>query len=78
VEPSELVTFRGGFVATWPVVSRLLDIEGRGATFTLLDDGRFHVHPSSVLTPDDRVFLTQRKDEARAVVGYMLTPERAM
>jgi len=78
VEPSELVTFRGGFVATRPIVSRLLDIEGRGATFTLLDDGRFHVHPPSVLTPDDRVFLTQRRDEARTAIGYMLEPARPM
>ena len=75
---SELVTFKGGFCADWTVVSRLLDLEQRGATFTREDDGRFHVHPSTVLTVEDRQFLTQHRDEARAIVRYMLTPETVM
>ena len=65
-----LVTFRGGFVAPWPVVARLLDLEARGARFALLDGGRFRVEPADVLTPGDRVFLTAHRDEARRVLDY--------
>ena len=68
---SELVTFKGGFVAQWTLVSRLLDLEARGATFQLLADGRFRVDPSSVLTPDDTVFLRMYRDEARAYIEYV-------
>ena len=67
---SELVTFRGGFVADWVLVERLLDIESRGATFHLLDDG-FKVDPPAVLTDDDIDFLQQRHDEARAAIQYV-------
>jgi hypothetical protein len=67
---SELVTFRGGFVADADVVRRLLDIEDRGARFVLLPDGRFKVDPANVLTADDCAFLQARRDEARAVVAY--------
>lgn len=73
-----LVTFRGGFVADYVVVERLLDLAQRGATFSLVDEARFRVTPPDVLTDADRMFLQLRRDEARAVVGYMLTPERAM
>lgn len=64
------VTFRGGFVADWQVVSRLLDIEARGATFEPVEDGRFRVVPADLLTPADRTFLRQRRDEARRVIDY--------
>jgi len=30
---SDLVVFKGGFSAVWPVVERVLDLEQRGATF---------------------------------------------
>ena len=66
-----LITFKGGFVAKWLVVRRLLAIETRGATFVLLADGRFRVEPPSVLTPDDRVFLRDHRDEARQCVAYV-------
>jgi hypothetical protein len=62
---SELVTFRGGFVADWAVVQRLLDLERRGATFTIEDSGRFRVHPPAVLSDDDKAFLRERRDEVR-------------
>jgi hypothetical protein len=71
--PSEtptLVTFRGGFVATWPVVAKLIDLEFRGARFELLDGGRFRVIPPSVLTADDVAFLKAHRDEARRVIQY--------
>lgn len=68
-EPA-LVTFRGGFVADWAVVSCLLDLEARGARFELKADGGFRVLPSSVLTPDDTAFLRAHRDEARRVLEY--------
>ena len=69
-QQAQLVTYRGGFVANWTVVSRLLDLEARGGTFELLDDGRFRVVPPSLLTPDDLAFLRANRDEARRVVAY--------
>lgn len=68
---SDLVTFRGGFVADWLLVRCLLDIESRGATFVLLDGGRFRVEPASVLTPDDVAFLRAHRDAARACIAYV-------
>lgn len=70
MESSNLVTFKGGFVADWAVVARLLDLEARGARLELLDDDRFQVTPPSVLTPDDVAFLEARRDEALAVIAY--------
>ena len=67
---SELVTFRGGFMADFCIVRRLLDLEARGATFRLDPDDRFTVIPSSVLTAEDRVFLRAHRDEARRVLAY--------
>ena len=65
-----LVTFRGGFVADWAVVQRLLDIEARGCSFRLEDGGRFRVIPPDWLTPEDVAFLRARRDEARQVLEY--------
>ena len=69
-ESSGLVTFRGGFVADWTVVRRLLDIEARGCSFRLEDGGRFRVLPPDRLTADDVAFLRARRDEARQVLEY--------
>ncbi len=68
---SELVTFKGGFAASWLVVSRLLDLESRGATFHLIDDDRFRVDPPALLTRDDISFLRQHQAEARSCVEYV-------
>jgi hypothetical protein len=65
-----LVTFRGGFVADWVVVRRLLDIEARGCSFRLEEGGRFRVLPPDRLTPDDVSFLKARRNEARRVLEY--------
>jgi hypothetical protein len=65
-----LVTFRDGFVANWLVVQRLLDLEFRGATFELVEAGRFKVVPASLLTADDVQFLRAHRDEARRVLQY--------
>lgn len=69
-EPPALVTFRGGFVAEWAIVRRLLDIEARGCSFQLEDGGRFRVLLPDRLTPDDVVFLRARRDQARQVLEY--------
>jgi hypothetical protein len=66
-----LVTFRDGFVADWRVVSRLLDLESRGAQLRLEDGGRFRIVPPSVLTAEDVSFLRERRDEARLVIQYI-------
>ena len=65
---SELVTFRGGFVAKMALVSRLIDIEARGARFHLEAAGRFRVEPASVLTPEDSQYLRAHRDHARQVL----------
>ena len=65
-----VVHFRGGFVADWKVVQRLLDIETRGCRFTLENAGRFRVIPPERLTTEDIAFLRQRRDEARQVLVY--------
>lgn len=67
---SALVTFRGGFVADWSIVRRLLDIEARGCLFQLEEGGRFRVVPPDRLTPSDVAFLRERRDEARRVLAY--------
>jgi hypothetical protein len=67
---SDLVIFRGGFVADWAVVARLLDLESRGCSFRLEDGGRFRVVPHDRLTSDDVAFLRSRRDEARQVIAY--------
>lgn len=67
---SELVNFRGGFVANWAVVQRLLDLESRGCSFRLEDGGRFRIIPPDRLTAEDVAFLRARRDEARACIEY--------
>jgi hypothetical protein len=67
---SELVTFRGGFVADVAVVVRLLSLEGRGARFELHPNGRFRVVPASAMGPEDVAFLREHRDEARRVLEY--------
>jgi len=69
-EAPTLVTFRGGFVADWRIVSRLLDLESRGARFELKADGGFRVVPPDVLTADDTAFLKAHRNAARRVLEY--------
>ena len=66
----QLVTFRGGFVAAWSVVQRLLELERRGARFELLAEGRFRVVPPDLLTADDVRFLRGHRDEARQAIRH--------
>ena len=69
-ESPTLVTCRGGFVADWAIVRRLLDLEARGCLFQLEGGGRFRVLPPDRLTPDDVAFLRTRRDEARQILEY--------
>ncbi len=70
-----LVTFRGGFVADWAVVHRLLELEARGARFLLLAGGRFRVEPPALLDEESREFLRAHRDEARRVLEYQASDE---
>jgi hypothetical protein len=64
------VTFSGGFTADLAVVSRLLDLEARGASFAVLPDGRIRVSPPGLMTADERDFLRANREEARRVLSY--------
>ena len=66
-----LVTFRGGFVAHWEIVQRLLDLESHDCTFSLVSHGRFRVAPPDRLTADDSAFLRAHRNEARRVIEYV-------
>jgi hypothetical protein len=70
------VTLRGGLVADVMVVVKLLELEARGCRFTLEPAGRFRVTPATELTPDDRAFLKEHRDEARLVLEYCNAPDR--
>lgn len=52
------------------VVRVLWDLEARGATLTMGDDGKLQVSPSSLITPHDRQVLTQHRLAARAFVRW--------
>lgn len=67
---SNVVVLKGGVVADIAVVVKLLDIERRGATFQLLEAGRFRVVPPDVLTAEDAAFLRQHRDDARKLLEY--------
>jgi hypothetical protein len=67
---SEVVVFRGGLVASWTIVARLLELEARGCSFRLEPGGRFRVTPPDLLTADDRAFLRTHQAECRQVVAY--------
>ena len=68
---SDLVSFRGGFVASMEVVAGVIDLEFRGFSFRLVDGGRFRVSPQERLTDQDTAFLRSRRDEVRRVLEYI-------
>lgn len=67
---SDLVTFRGGFVASMAVVQRLIDLQERGCAFELQESGSFRVVPVSLLNEFDVRFLRDRQHEVRQVLEY--------
>jgi len=66
----QLVHFRGGFVADWAVVRRLLELEARGCRFQLEPHDRFRVIPPDLLNSEDLAFLRLNRDEARRILAY--------
>ena len=46
------------------------DIEARGGTFVLVEDGKVRVEPPDRITPSEQVFLQAHRDEARRLVRY--------
>lgn len=66
---SDLVTLKGGTVIPVAVAVRLIDLEFRGATFTLEGD-RFRVTPPTLLTADDVHFLRAHKLHVRDAIRY--------
>lgn len=67
---SKFVTFRDGTVASLAVLERLWAIEARGGKIAPTDDGGFQVTPQGIVTPTERVFLREHRDEARRLVRY--------
>ena len=65
-----LVIFRGGFSADWTVVSALLTLEAKGATFELLDNGLIRVRPPGLLDDASRMFLREHRAEVRRILAY--------
>jgi hypothetical protein len=65
-----LVTFRGGFVADWRVVEKVIQLEAKDARFTVLHGDRIQIEPAGLLDPDTRVFPAAHRAEAIAVLRY--------
>ena len=78
ISPStpDLVTLKGGLVVEASVLRRLLDLEDRGATFTLTDAG-FLIQPPEVLTDDDVDFIRLRRLMAEGIIAYQ-APDRSI
>jgi len=70
VTSSDLVTFRGGFVASVTVVQRLIDLEEKGCSFELETTGGFRVVPVALLDEFDLTFLRNRRNEVRQILEY--------
>jgi hypothetical protein len=67
---SEVITLRDGTVVSLAVLKCLWAIEARGGRLNRTDDGGFQVMPQGIVTPNDRVFLREHRDEARRLVRY--------
>ena len=62
-----MVTMRDGRVVSLQVLQRLWEIEARGASFVMVDNG-FDVEPDSTLTATDRAFILRHLDEAIKII----------
>ena len=65
---SKVITLRDGTVVSLAVLECLWAIEARGGRLNRTDDGGFQVTPQGIVTPNDRVFLREHRDEARRLV----------
>ena len=62
-----MVTMRDGRLVSLQVLQRLWEIEARGGSFVIVDNG-FDVEPDSTLTATDRAFILRHLDEAIRIV----------
>ena len=67
---NDLVTLKGGMVIPMVVIGRVIDLEFRGAHFSLEDGERFRVTPPAVLTADDVQFLRAHRTQVRDAIAY--------
>ena len=63
----QVVRMRDGEIVSLRVLRRLWEIEARGGSFVVVDNG-FDIQPHSTLTATDRAFLLQHLDEAIKIV----------
>jgi hypothetical protein len=66
-----LVPLRDGPAVPAGVIRWLLRAEDRGLVFRAEPDGRLHVGPREVVTPDDLAFVKARRDVVLACVAYI-------
>lgn len=70
----QVIVLRGGVPVLASVISKLIDLETRGARFQLSAAGRFRVEPVAVLTDADRTFLREHQADARRAIEYAELP----
>ena len=66
-DADKTVTLRDGRIVSLQVLQRLWDIEARGGSFVVVDNG-FDVEPDSTLTARNRAFILKHLDEAIRIV----------
>jgi hypothetical protein len=66
---TELVTLGGGLCVPLPALQLLWDLEARGFTLLLDDDGLM-VRPRTQITPADDKAIRQHRDELIALVKH--------
>jgi len=64
----QFVTLRSGVVVDLRVVTRLIDLEARGLTFTRRPDGGVRVGPPDQVPPDDLAWLRAHRDAVQVVL----------
>jgi len=67
IDGDQTVRMRDGQVVSLQVLRRLWEIEARGGSFVIVDNG-FDVEPDSTLTATDRAFILRHLDEAIRIV----------
>ena len=67
VDGDQIVRMRDGQIVSLRVLRRLWEIEARGGSFVIVDNG-FDVEPDSTLTATDRAFILRHLDEAIRIV----------
>jgi hypothetical protein len=74
---TELVTLTGGLAVPLPALQLLWDLEARGFTLLVDDDGLI-VRPRARITPADDRAIRQHRDELIALVRYCDSPPELM